>query len=64
MTNKSSTTKSSSAENTAASSEIDEILTRIQKNPGEKGFMPFKHTKLADSTIAVFVKWKEAGMPE
>ena len=48
----------------AASGEIDEILTRIQKNPGEKGFMPFRHDKLPDSTIAVFVRWKEGGMPE
>lgn len=48
----------------AASGEIDEILTRIQKNPGEKGFMPFRHDKLPDSTIAVFVRWKEAGTPE
>lgn len=46
----------------AASSHIDDILERIQKNPGEKGFMPFKHPKLPDSTIQVFVKWRNEGM--
>ena len=48
----------------AAKSHIDEIITRIQKNPGEKGFMPFKRNKLSDSTIQVFVQWKADGMPE
>jgi hypothetical protein len=45
-------------------SDIDEILRRIQLNPGEKGFMPFKKAKLSDSTIAVFKKWKEDGLME
>lgn len=46
-------------------SDIDEMIRRIQLNPGEKGFMPFKkETKLGDSTIAVFKKWKEDGMLE
>ena len=48
----------------AAKSHIDEIITRIQKNPGEKGFMPFKHNKLPDSTIQVFVQWKNDGLLE
>ena len=43
---------------------IDEIIVRIQKQPGEKGFMPFKHDRLPDSTIMVFVNWKKDGMPE
>lgn len=43
---------------------IDEVLVRIQKNPGEKGFMPFKHAKLPDSTIQVFMKWKNDGLLE
>jgi cytochrome c553 len=43
--------------------DIDEILTRIQKNPGEKGFMPARHPKLSDSTINVFVQWKKDGLP-
>ncbi len=44
--------------------DIDEILRRIQLNPEEKGFMPFKKAKLSDSTIAVFKQWKEQGMLE
>ena len=48
----------------AASSSIDDILRRIQLNPGEKGFMPFKHPKLSDSTINVFKQWKSDGLPE
>jgi hypothetical protein len=42
--------------------EISDIIARIQKAPTEKGFMPFKHDKLADSTINVFVKWKNDGL--
>jgi hypothetical protein len=49
---------------TAAKDNIDDIITRIQKNPGDRGFMPFKHPKLPDSTIQVFVQWKNEGMPE
>ena len=48
----------------AAKDEIDEIITRIQKQPSEKGFMPMKHPKLADSTIQLFVRWKNDGLSE
>jgi uncharacterized membrane protein len=49
----------------SAKDEIDEMIKRIQKNPGEKGFMPFRHTqKLSDSTINVFVQWKTDGLLE
>jgi uncharacterized membrane protein len=49
----------------SAKDEIDEMIRRIQKEPGEKGFMPFKHTKkLPDSTINTFVKWKADGLLE
>jgi len=45
--------------------DIDSMIHRIQLNPGEKGFMPFKKTeKLPDSLIAVFVKWKADGLLE
>ncbi|HMT75158.1 MAG TPA: hypothetical protein PKA77_13885 [Chitinophagaceae bacterium] len=45
--------------------DIDEIIRRIELNPGEKGFMPMrKTTKLSDSVIAVFKKWKEDGLGE
>ena len=45
-------------------SNIDEILVRVQRNPGEKGFMPMKHPKLSDSTIQVLAQWKNNGSPE
>ncbi|WP_121353927.1 hypothetical protein [Flavisolibacter nicotianae] len=48
----------------AAKAHADEILVRIKKSPEEKGFMPMRHPKLADSTIAVFEKWKETGLAE
>jgi hypothetical protein len=48
----------------AVKTEIDEILESIKKNPGEKGFMPVKHDKLSDSTIAVFDMWKAGGLLE
>lgn len=45
--------------------DIDEMIRRIQLNPTDRGFMPFrKSAKLNDSTIAVFKKWKEDGMLE
>lgn len=48
----------------AVSSGIDSILSRIQKHPNEKGFMPFKKARLSDSTINVFVQWKKDGLLE
>jgi uncharacterized membrane protein len=45
--------------------DIDEMIRRIELNPSDKGFMPFKKTaKLSDSTIAVFKQWKTDGMLE
>ena len=45
--------------------DIDEIIRRIEMNPGERGFMPFKKTaKLSDSTIALFKKWRDDGLLE
>lgn len=45
------------------SAEIDEILRRIELNPTDKGFMPFRKAhRLPDSTIAVFKLWKADGM--
>ena len=39
--------------------DIDEIIRRIELQPTEKGFMPFrKSVKLSDSTIAIFKQWK------
>ena len=46
----------------SARARIDTILRRIQLNPNEKGFMPSRRSKLPDSTIQVFVKWKNDGL--
>lgn len=43
---------------------IDGILRRIQLNPDERGFMPARHPKLSDSTIAVIKQWKDSGLAE
>jgi hypothetical protein len=47
-----------------AKTNIDESIRRIKLNPGDKGFMPMRHPKLSDSTVNVFVKWKEDGLLE
>ena len=45
--------------------DIDEILRRIQLNPTDKGFMPFKKTeKLPADVVAVFQKFKADGTLE
>lgn len=46
------------------SAQVDELLSRIQLNPGERGFMPRQHAKLSDSTISVIKKWKADGLTE
>lgn len=45
--------------------DIDEIIRRIELNPTDKGFMPFKKTaKLSDSTISLFRQWRTDGTLE
>lgn len=44
--------------------DIDNIIRRIELNPGERGFMPMRGEKLNAETIALFKKWKEDGMAE
>jgi hypothetical protein len=44
--------------------DIDEMIKRIERNPGERGFMPFKGSKLSDSTINVFKQWRADGVLE
>lgn len=45
--------------------DIDEMIRRIELNPTDRGFMPFKGTaKLPDSTIAAFKKWRNDGLLE
>lgn len=48
----------------AAKANIDDMIARIKLNPGDKGFMPFKHARLSDSVINIFVHWKEGGLAE
>ena len=48
----------------AVNKNIDDMLRRIQLNPGERGFMPDKRPKLSDSTINVFKQWKTDGLLE
>ncbi|HAO45310.1 MAG TPA: hypothetical protein DCQ97_00185 [Chitinophagaceae bacterium] len=40
------------------------MLERVQKNPGERGFMPMRNPKLSDTEIATLKKWVEGGMTE
>lgn len=45
--------------------DIDEIIRRIELNPADKGFMPFKKSqKLAADTVAVFKSFKDGGLVE
>jgi len=46
------------------SKHIDDVIRRIQLNPTDRGFMPFKKPKLSDSAINVFKQWKTDGMLE
>lgn len=48
----------------AAKKYIDDMIVRIQLNPTDKGYMPFKFPKLPAEDVAVFKKWKEEGMPQ
>lgn len=47
-----------------AKTDIDEMIRRIEMNPNDRGFMPFKHPKLSDSTVAVFKQWRSDGLLE
>lgn len=45
--------------------DIDEMIRRIELNPADRGFMPFRKTeKLPADVVAVFKKWKTDGMLE
>lgn len=46
----------------SASAQIDEVLRRIQLSPTDRGFMPDRKPKMADSTIALFKQWKDDGL--
>ena len=44
--------------------DIDDIIRRVELNPGQKGFMPMRGEKLDDASIAILKRWKEEGMNE
>jgi nitrate/TMAO reductase-like tetraheme cytochrome c subunit len=44
--------------------DIDEMIRRMELNPADKGFMPFKKQKLGDSTITAFKQWRTDGLLE
>jgi cytochrome c553 len=46
------------------SSQVDEILRRVQLQPNERGFMPRQHPKLSDTAINVIKAWKAEGLGE
>ncbi len=48
----------------AAKANIDDMIRRINLEPDQKGFMPFKHAKLNDSSIHIFTQWKADGLME
>ncbi len=48
----------------AAKTNITDIIRRINLSPSEKDFMPFKHAKLSDSVVNIFVKWNADGLME
>jgi uncharacterized membrane protein len=41
-----------------------ESLRRVELNPGDRGFMPFKHDKLSADEISLFKKWVADGTQE
>ena len=41
-----------------------EMLDRVMIAPGQRGFMPMKHDKLADTEIALIKKWIDQGLLE
>ena len=41
-----------------------EMYDRVTIAPGQRGFMPFKHEKLADAEIALIKKWNDQGLLE
>lgn len=49
---------------TSTTAQIDEVLRRVQLNPGDRGFMPARHPKLSDSAINVLKQWKADGLTE
>jgi hypothetical protein len=49
---------------TNVKTDIDEMIRRIELNPTDKGFMPFRGAKLSDTTINLFKQWRSDGALE
>lgn len=43
---------------------INSIINRVKRNPGEQGFMPVNGAKLSDEQIALLEKWMVDGLLE
>ena len=56
--------KASFEDYASAKEHATEMVERIELDPGQRGFMPFKHDKLTADEIAVFKKWVEGGTTE
>lgn len=41
-----------------------DMVKRIELDPGQRGFMPFKHDKLTADEITVIKKWVDGGAAE
>lgn len=48
----------------AVKTNIDDFIRRIELNPGERGYMPFKKPKLSDTAINMIKTWKADGFPQ
>ena len=46
----------------AVKNEIDDMIRRVELNPGDRGFMPFKHAKLSEAEINILKTWKAEGL--
>ncbi|MBL0232704.1 MAG: hypothetical protein IPQ08_03460 [Chitinophagaceae bacterium] len=44
--------------------DIDDMIKRIDLQPTDRGFMPFRGKKLSDSTINAFKQWRTDGVLE
>lgn len=49
---------------TAVKTDIDDIIKRIDLQPSDRGFMPFRGKKLSDSTINAIKQWRTDGLLE
>lgn len=49
---------------TVVKTDIDDMIKRIELQPTDRGFMPFRGKKLSDSTINAFKQWRTDGLLE